>query len=758
MSCCMMLGKQITAPNSCDDLPGSFSEVGHVRHPSKTSQIHLLIPDMHCAGCIQKIEKVLLADRNIQDARVNLSSKRVAVTWYTGRINKEDIIHQIEKLGFKVQLIDSDSNNETLKDRTGQGLLKCLAIAGFSSANIMLLSVSVWSGAEDVTRQLFHWISALIALPTVIYCGQPFYRSALRALRNYQMNMDVPISLAVLLAAAMSLFETFHKAEHTYFDASVMLLFFLLIGRYLDHMMREQAKSAISHLFSLQTNTACVIEKNGDYILHPLKDLKTGMTVFVASGERIPVDGIITSGTSDIDTSMVTGESALASAKEGQQVFSGTLNLTGPLEVEITALGEDTLLSEMIKCMEGAEANKSKYVKLSNKAAQIYAPAIHIIALACFIGWMIATNGDWHTSLLIAISVLIITCPCALGLAVPVVQIVASGVLFRKGIMLKDGTALEKLAQIDSVIFDKTGTLTLGQARFISAETDGGGQVNQQSFEIAAGLAIKSLHPLSKALVKYCNIKNISPAVVDDVQEIPGYGMQGVYKGQTVRLGRRDWEDGKISADNNNIANSEYLELCLKTENTSLVTFLFEDHLRQDAQNVIECFQDKSFDISILSGDRSKAVEQIAKQLGVTDWSGDLKPQDKVEYVNRVTQILGRKSLMVGDGINDAPALASGFASMAPSSASDIGRTAADFVFMGDSLAPVHFAHKVAVKSRILILENFTLAVIYNMIAVPIAFLGYASPLVAAIAMSSSSLIVTLNALRLQFNKTGGAS
>ncbi len=743
-----MMAYQMYASDSYNVTRGASND--NENEPVTTSHINLLVPDIHCAACIQKIEKTLNNTKGILSARVNLSTKRISIEWYDNKLKKENILKTIENLGFKVQDVSDEDLFSKSKDESGQQLLKCLAISGFAAANIMLLSVSVWSGAQETTRQLFHWFSAMIALPTVIYCGQPFYRSALNALRNYQMNMDVPISLAVILAAAISLYETINNSAHAYFDASVMLLFFLLIGRYLDHMMRERAKSAISHLFSLQTNSARIVEENGDHRLYPYHALRTGMKVSVAAGERIPVDGEIIQGTSDIDTSMVTGESEPKVAYVGSKVFSGTMNLTGPLEIKITALGSDTLLSEMIKCMENAEANKSKYIKLSKKAANIYAPAVHILALLCFIAWMVLTNGNWHTSLITAISVLIITCPCALGLAVPVVQIVASGVLFRNGIMLKDGTALEKLAQIDSVLFDKTGTLTLGKAKLISAKYLSGREPDKSNFSIAAGLAIKSQHPLSKALQSSQMLNDIIPERIDNIREIPGYGVEGYFKGKMVRLGSRYWCEQE-APENKEAQTIQYLELCLKVEGKELLVFHFEDCLRPNAESVIEKLEKKSIDVGILSGDREQAVKYIAKKLNIKNWWGNLKPQDKVKQINAFTNDSEKKVLVVGDGINDAPALATGFASMAPASASDIGRTASNFVFMGDSLKPVSFAHDIAKKSKSLILQNFMLALVYNMIAVPIAFLGYASPLVAAIAMSSSSILVTLNALRLQF-------
>ena len=385
----------------------------------------------------------------------------------------------------------------------------------------MLLSVSVWSGAPDATRALFHWISALIAVPAVSYAGRPFFRSGWAALRSGTLNMDVPISLAVLLALAMSFYETLHNGKQVYFDAAAMLLFFLLIGRYLDHLMRARAHSALTQLISISPKTATVVGDDGVRRQLPITDISVGMVVAVQAGERLPVDGVVIEGESDIDTSSMTGESYPQVATTGISVQAGTVNLTGELHVRVTASGSETLLASIISMMEQAERSKARYVRLADSAARIYAPLVHTIAAVTFVVWL-WLGGDWHVALLTAISVLIITCPCALGLAVPVVQTVASGVLFRHGILLKDGAALERLAETDNVIFDKTGTLTLGQPELVSPSA-----IGVRELAVAAGLASHSSHPLSRAMVALAASRNVAPADLRDVSEHPGAGLKG---------------------------------------------------------------------------------------------------------------------------------------------------------------------------------------------------------------------------------------
>ncbi|MCR9256788.1 MAG: heavy metal translocating P-type ATPase [Alphaproteobacteria bacterium] len=707
------------------------------------SHLDLIVPEIHCAGCISKIERALNAVHGVEHARVNFSTKRVAVDWKTGETNAETVAATLTGLGYEVRPFRSDGGESG--DREGKRLLTAMAVAGFAAGNVMLLSVSVWAGAELATKDLFHWLSALIALPAVIYAGGPFYRSAWKAVRHGRMNMDVPISLAVILAAAMSLHETIVGGPDAYFDASVMLLFFLLVGRYLDHMMRTRARQAVSQLVSLGSKGAMVEGADGVHYL-PIESVSRGDTVLVAAGETVPVDGTVLSGETAIDMSLVTGESLPERVGPGAMVRAGTLNLDAPLRVEVTAAGEDTFLADVVRLMESAEQRKDKYVRLADKAARIYAPVVHLVALFTFIGWMLAGAGT-HSAAITAIAVLIITCPCALALAVPAVQVVAVGALFRGGVMVKDGAALEKLAEIDTAVFDKTGTLTLGRPGLVAADS-----VPSQLLAEAAGLAKHSRHPLSRAVVAAAKDRGIAPAPMEEVTEVPGHGVQGQLDGRTVRMGSLRWLGVDEDRDD---ASAQSLKLAVTAPDGSPDGFgeplvlTFEDEMRPDAARVIADLQARKVEVVILSGDREAAVAPLARALGVGRWHAGLLPQDKVREIEALSEA-GRKVLVVGDGLNDGPALAAGYTSIAPSSASDLGRTAADFVFFGDSLAPVTFAGQVARRARRLVLQNFNLARVYNVIAVPTAIAGFASPLVAAIAMSSSSVIVIGNALRLR--------
>ncbi|MBC7907172.1 MAG: heavy metal translocating P-type ATPase metal-binding domain-containing protein, partial [Rhodospirillaceae bacterium] len=431
------------------------------------ASLHLMVEGIHCAACIWLIEALLSKQPGILWARVNMTTRRLVVRWDPARADATTLLDPVIKVGYRLVPYDpAKLGRETEKNE--KDLLKALAVAGFAAGNVMLLSVSVWAGhfsyMGPATRDLMHWISALIVLPSVLYCIRPFARSALSALRAGRTNMDVPITLGVTLACAMSLAETMRGGDYAYFDSAITLLFFLLIGRYLDSRARGRARSAAEHLLTLDAVAVTVIDADGTQRLMPPSKVCAGASIMVAAGERIGVDGVVTDGVSDIDTSLISGESVPVAVASGAKVFAGTINLSAPLRLTVSAVGERTLLAEIVRMMEVAEQGRARYVALADRVARWYAPVVHVAALGTFLGWTFGVGAPWQQALLNAVAVLIITCPCALALAVPVVQVIASGRLLRQGILLKSATALERFAEIDTVVFDKTGTLTLGKA------------------------------------------------------------------------------------------------------------------------------------------------------------------------------------------------------------------------------------------------------------------------------------------------------
>lgn len=699
-------------------------------------QLELAVPDIHCGACISTLERALDQLDMVVNARVNFSTKRVRVRYHPGVGRPSDLTRAIMAKGYRCFLLDPDADSKT--DKVLSGLVRALAVSGFAAANIMLFSVSVWSGAEPVTRDLFHWISALIAVPAVAYAGQPFFRSASRALRHGTLNMDVPISLAVVLALIVSLVETFNSAQHAYFDAAVSLLFFLLIGRTLDHLMREKARGAVRNLARLAPKQALWINADGVREFVPINEIIPGMHLAIAAGDRLPVDAKVVSGASDVDLSLVNGESVPERVGVDSALLAGTTNLSGALVVEATKPAASSFLAQMIELMSAAEGAKAGYRRIADRASETYAPVVHIMALGTFLGWGIF-SGNWHMATLNAIAVLIITCPCALALAVPIVHVVASGRLFERGIMMRDGAALERLAEVDHVAFDKTGTLTLGRPVF-TGQLFGPSSWQQR----AAGLAAQSTHPFSKALVA---ATGRDFKAIDNVSEVPGQGVEAELADGVWRLGRADF----CNADDSSMGSTDNSDsqVWLSRDGVAVAAFGFEDQARPEAKETIARLHKKRMPVSLLSGDRVGPVSTLAEEIGIDEARAGLTPKDKLLALEALAQ-QGKKTLMVGDGLNDAPALRAAHVSMAPSSASDIGRTAADFIYTRDSLDAVPFALSLGKRAAAAVKQNFGLALAYNVIAVPLAVSGQVTPLIAALAMSSSSILVTLNALRLR--------
>jgi Cu2+-exporting ATPase len=684
------------------------------------------VPGMRCAGCIAKLENGLAAVPGIAAARVNFTAKQVQIS-HDPALTAPALLKALAGLGFEASPL-----GDALAGPDGEArqLVKALAVAGFAAMNIMLLSVSVWSGAGGLTRDLFHWLSALIALPTVAYAGQPFFRSAWSALKARHTNMDVPISIGVTLATALSLFETITHGAHAYFDSAVMLLFFLLAGRWLDAVMRDRARDGVSALLKHMAAGALVVGDDGHSQWLKAADIRPGMKMLVASGERLAADGVILNGRSHFDQSLITGEAMPVAIGPGGTVLAGTLNTGDAVEVAVTAAGADTSIADIARLMQDAAQGRSRYVRIADKAARLYAPAVHTLALCSFIGWMLAGAG-WHEALLIAVAVLIITCPCALGLAVPAAQIVATGALMKAGVLVKDGSALERLAEADTAVFDKTGTLTLGSPEPVDLS-----MLDAEQAGIALALAQCSRHPLSEALRTALTAAGTVPQRVTLVTETPGEGLTGQWHGQVVRLGRPASDDGDMMAAALSIGAAP--EILLR----------FADPLRPAAAATIAELAHLGLPARILSGDRPEPVATVAQALGVPG-EGGLNPADKLAAIKSLAAN-GRRVLMVGDGLNDGPALAAGHVSMALGSAADASQNAADAVFLGTSLAPVATAIRAARATQAVVRQNFALAIGYNIIAVPLAISGLVTPLVAALAMSGSSIIVVANALRLK--------
>jgi Cu2+-exporting ATPase len=708
--------------------------------PDGRQRLTLAIGDLQCAACLWLIEHALRTRPSVTRARLSGVSRRLTIEWNGAADTANDLAAMVAGLGYRCLPADADLAAAGLAEE--RGLLRAMAVAGFAAANVMLLSVSVWSGhageMEPAMRDLFHAVSALIAIPAIAYAGRPFFHSAAQALRHGRSNMDVPISIGVTLAVLVSLAEMMRSGAHAYFDAAVTLLFFLLVGRYLDLRARGFARRAAQQLLTW-TNRPVAVQTEAGLVHRPATRVAIGETVLVAAGERIGVDGIVLTGSSAIDASPLTGESLPQAVEPGSAVHAGAVNIEAPLTLRVTAVGAATLIGEMTRLLDAAEQGRSRFVRLAETVSRWYAPVVHLTALVSFVGWVTLGGIDWRDALLIAAAVLIITCPCALALAVPVVQVVASGRLLRAGILMTSATALERAARIDTVVFDKTGTLTRGRPRLLAPDAEG-----QALLPLAAGLASRSRHPLCLALCA------AAPSAVgrEDVQEMPG---QGLAAGE-LRLGKAAFVGAQAQSGDDGCS-----ELWFSQPGHTPYRFRFEDDLRSDAIAVLARLRNEGCHLVILSGDHESAVRRVAAAVGVTDWQAGVSPRGKADAIAAL-KAQGRQVLMVGDGLNDAVALALSDASLSPASGLEIAQNAADAVFRGERLAAVPEFLDVARQTRGLALQNLGIALGYNLFAVPLAIAGLVTPLIAAIAMSSSSLIVVANALRLDLAKGRGES
>jgi Cu2+-exporting ATPase len=693
----------------------------------KADDILLSLPEIHCQVCIRSAEQALMAREDVVSARVNLTLKRAYVT-PRGDVSDDVLIATLADVGIMAHPLDPSVLRSTETARAGQALLMRLAVSGFAAMNVMLLSVAVWSGAADATRDMFHWISAAIALPAVTFAAQPFFLGAWRALSVRRLSMDVPIALAIVLALATSLWETALSGQHAYFDAALTLCFFLLAGRYLEFRTRAAARSAAEELTALEVPRATRII-GGVAVDGPVAELRIGDLVLVRAGGRMPVDGIVTEGHAELDRSLLTGETIPVPTGPGAAVAAGEVVISGPLTIRATAVGRYTSLHRLADLVAVAEAGRANYTPLADRAAALYAPGVHILAALAFVGWLIWA-GDVRVALNIAAAVLIITCPCALGLAVPAVTTAASGALFRKGVLIKNATALERLANVDTVVFDKTGTLTEGAPELVNWDA-----LSAEARSVALALADASTHPLSKAVAR----KGGARAELTDISEVPGFGTQAMWNGRLVRIGRAGWA-GPAQA-------GAGLMTWLDLGTEAPVAIRFTDSLRSGAASAIAALQAAGIAVEILSGDRIEAVAEVAKAAGIDVMRANCLPEDKVDHIAQL-RAKGKTVLMVGDGLNDTGALAAADVSLSPASALDAARVASDMVLLGQSLEVLPDALHCARAARRRISENFQIATIYNIVAVPLAVIGLATPLIAALAMSSSSITVSLNALR----------
>ena len=741
-----------------------------VESKNGVNSIFLAIDGLHCSACVWLIESILQRQEDVIEARINLTKKYLSLKWRKSPETANDLINLIHEIGYKLFPFDEKILHEEEKKYNNE-LLKCLAVAGFGAGNVMLFSSILWfSDLQKMglaTIDFMHFFSALIALPVIIYAARPFFSSAFRALKARVMNMDLAISVAIFLACAVSLLESFRSAKIVYFDSAVMLVFFLLIGRYLDFKARKKAFAIATEFSLLQANYARQVLEDGSIKIIASKKIEQGMILLVVAGDKVPADAIIIEGESEIDTAIISGETLPKAVSQGYELFAGTINLAAPLKIKVSKSPQNSLLKAIVDIVEKVEGQKNQYVRLADRLSRSYAPVVHLLAFITFCLWYFFLQGSAEDALLNATAVLIITCPCALALAVPIVQTITISSLIKKGILTKSGEALEKINKIDVIIFDKTGTLTLGKPALTSIiGLNKKLTATEEKFyhKLAASMAQMSKHPLSQAL---CNSFEEEKFMLQSLEN-QGFGLVANFEGGEIKLGRQEFcqitstltNQGSQEILQNIIPNQLLAKQNLQTSQNNApmqcflkyrdteILFLFQDQLKSDATSTIKELQKFNKKIILLSGDNKTNVSNVAHSLNIDEFYAEQTPITKVEFLQQLKQS-GHNIMMVGDGINDAPSLAFADISISFAKAADITQTIADIIIQGDQLAPLLTTINLAKKSIKLIKQNLLLALAYNLIAVPFAMAGTVTPLIAAIAMSSSSILVTLNSLRI---------
>jgi Cu2+-exporting ATPase len=692
-----------------------------------THSLDLMVSGLSCGACVWLIEQALAAEPDVQQARVNLSARRLTIRWRGDAERARSLAGLVARLGFRIAPWSPACLRAT-EDAEGRQLIRALGIAAFGSMNVMLVSVAVWVGGDmgEHTRALMHWLAALFGLPTVLVAGMPFYRSAWHAIRSGRGNMDLAVSLGVLATTAMSLSEAIRNGPFTWFDGATALLALLLAGRVLDRGMRRRARQAVAELLALQDGSVELRLADGTTRAVPVGSVRAGDELLVATGDRLRLDGVAAQEVL-LDTSATTGESLPRRIAGGEALMAGAVNMGSAFTLRVTAAARDGSLAALALLVEKAEQGRGRFVSIADKAARWYVPVIHAVAAMTFLGWWLGVGVTWQAALVPAVASLIVTCPCGLAIAVPAVQVATVGALFRRGVLVASATALERLSSADHVVLDKTGTLTMGQPTLV--EEPG---LDRSALRRAAALAHGSRHPLAQALLRACPD---APAV-DDVEEVPGSGLR---HGAT-RLGSAAFCGVDGYADSG-------MTLYLAEPGAAPVAFRFADELRPDAARVVRELHALGLTTELLSGDGPDAVEEAASATGIGPWQARATPADKAKRIEALCQ-QGKRPLMVGDGINDAAALALAHVSASPATGTDIAQATSDLVLRGDGLSALPVAIRAARRAQMLAKQNIAFSLAYNVVAVPAAVLGFVTPLIAALVMASSSIIVILNALR----------
>lgn len=706
-------------------------------------QASLILEGITCAACVWLNERHLQQLPGVTEVLVNYSTHRARITWDERQIDLARILREVQLLGYNAYPFNA-KQQEDVRKKERQRDLRRIAVAAISMMQVMMLAVSLYagdySGIEASTKDMFRYVSLVMTLPVMFYSAIPFYKSAWNALRSGHMNMDVPVTLAILVAFGGSALMTIKAQGVVYFDAVCMFSLFLLTTRFLERTAREKSTEAAENLLRMVPAMAIRI-RNGGQETVPVLELEEGDVILVKPGESIAADGVVEEGVSSLDESLLTGESRPVPKEMGASVIAGSLNLEGPLQVRVTGVGENTVIAGIIRMLDRAQAEKPRLAQLADRVAGRFTYGLLALALATALGWWWV---DPTRIFAVTLSVLVVTCPCALSLAAPAAFAAAGSRLLKQGILLTRGHALETMAHVNHVVFDKTGTLTYGRP-FLHQTVALGDMPESHCLAIAASLEQASEHPLAASFL--CAVHKGALLPVEQAQNTPGKGVSGTVAGVRYTLGNRQMSPLTPAEDVEGVPEGATL-VWLCDEQRALAVFALADELRTQAREAVAQIKAAGMRVSILSGDSRPAVHYIAAQLGVESF-WEQRPEDKLEALKRFQQ-QGDVVAMVGDGVNDAPVLAGAQVSIAMGGGTDVARATSDIVLLTQNLVDVARALETGRESIKIMGQNFVWAIGYNLLAVPIAVFGFIPPWLAAIGMSVSSLVVVANALRLR--------
>ncbi len=730
-------------------------------------EINLLVEGIHCAACVWLIENGLRSLPGVEEARVNLTGRRLRVRWDNGRLKLSRILSRLGDIGYAAVPFDPESAEGSLK-RANRAMLYRMAFAGFAMMNLMWVSIALYAGADQGEfRGLFHWVGFALATPTILYSGYPFFRGAWNGLRTGYLTMDLPIAIGSTITYLYSLYVTVSgtRTGEVYWDTVVNFMFVILVGRYLEAMSKREAVVATARLLDLQPKVATVL-RDGQELIVPIRSIALGERVLIRPGERVPVDGEVDEGHSPIDESMLTGESRPVAKGPGDRVAAGTVNGAGVLRVRATAMLRDTTLGRIVRLVEDAQASRAPIQRLADRVVPWFVALTLGLAILTFLAWV---GSGLELALMAATSVLIITCPCAFGMATPMAVAVASGLGAARGILVKNGAVLERLSTIDHFVFDKTGTLTLGQPeatalrigpgpwRTLAQDKSGLAPGERESLRRIGALERLSEHPAAAAVLGLCERAGIAldGQRVTSVEVVPGLGIRGLVDGIKVAVGNADWlarNGTAIHASADPGGSEQELEgglIYCSVEGYDPLMLATEDPLRPGAAQAIARMRAQGLRVTLLTGDRRATAERIAALLGGIECIAQVLPEDKDRVVADL-QRDGRRVAMIGDGVNDAPALVRADVGIAMGSGTEVSIASADIVLMSNELDRVAEAAELSRRTLRTIRQNIGISIAYNLIMVPLAMAAFLTPLIAAVSMPLSSLAVIGNSARIR--------